>query len=133
MSLPDCPEPSLTTPYKSRPGLSRVWHAARYSRDGLLAAFRYEAAFRQELAVGLPLIALAWWISPGAWHALAMTLSIVAVFVVELLNSAIEALADTVSLESHPLIKRAKDMGSAAVMLSIAAAVLVWFVALVQR
>lgn len=133
MSLPDCPEPSLTTPYKSRPGLSRVWHAARYSRDGLLAAFRHEAAFRQELAVGLPLIALAWWISPGAWHALAMTLSIVAVFVVELLNSAIEALADTVSLESHPLIKRAKDMGSAAVMLSIAAAVLVWFVALVQR
>ena len=133
MSLPDCPEPSLTTPYKSRPGLSRVWHAARYSRDGLLAAFRYEAAFRQELAVGLPLIALAWSIAPGAWHALAMTLSIVAVFVVELLNSAIEALADTVSLESHPLIKRAKDMGSAAVMLSIAAAVLVWFVALVQR
>ena len=62
-----------------------------------------------------------------------MTLSIVAVFVVELLNSAIEALADTVSLESHPLIKRAKDMGSAAVMLSIAGAVLVWFVALVQR
>lgn len=133
MSLPDCPEPSLSTPYKSRPGLSRVWHAARYSRDGLLAAFRHEAAFRQELAVGLPLIALAWWIAPGAWHALAMTLSIVAVFVVELLNSAIEALADTVSLESHPLIKRAKDMGSAAVMLSIAAAVLVWFVALVQR
>ncbi|MEN9490870.1 MAG: hypothetical protein RJA63_1319 [Pseudomonadota bacterium] len=133
MSLPDCPEPSLTTPYKSRPGLSRVWHAARYSRDGLLAAFRHEAAFRQELAVGLPLIALAWSIAPGAWHALAMTLSIVAVFVVELLNSAIEALADTVSLESHPLIKRAKDMGSAAVMLSIAAAVLVWFVALVQR
>lgn len=133
MSLPDCPEPSLTNPYKSRPGLSRVWHAARYSRDGLLAAFRYEAAFRQELAVGLPLIALAWWIAPGAWHALAMTLSIVAVFVVELLNSAIEALADTISLESHPLIKRAKDMGSAAVMLSIAGAVLVWFVALVQR
>ena len=81
MSLPDCPEPSLTTPYKSRPGLSRVWHAARYSRDGLLAAFRHEAAFRQELAVGLPLIALAWSIAPGAWHALAMTLSIVAVFV----------------------------------------------------
>lgn len=133
MSLPDCPEPSLTTPYKSRPGLSRVWHAARYSRDGLLAAFRHEAAFRQELAVGLPLIALAWWIAPGAWQALAMALSIVAVFVVELLNSAIEALADTVSLELHPLIKRAKDMGSAAVMLSIAGSVLVWFVALVQR
>ena len=130
MSLPDCPEPSLTTPYKSRPGLSRVWHAARYSRDGLLAAFRHEAAFRQELAVGLPLIALAWWIAPGRWQALAMSLSIAAVFVVELLNSAVEAVADAVSVEPHPLIKRAKDMGSAAVMLSIAAAALVWLVAL---
>lgn len=132
MKLPDCPDPLLTTPYKSRPGLARVWKAARYSREGLLAAFQHEAAFRQELTVGLPLIALAWWIAPGGWQALAMTLSIVAVFVVELLNSAIEALADTVSLESHPLIKRAKDMGSAAVMLSIAGSVLVWIVALVQ-
>jgi len=124
-------DPAATTTFKSRPGFARVWHAARYSRDGLLAAFRHEAAFRQELAVGLPLMALAWWIAPGRWEALAMTLSIVAVFVVELLNSAIEALADAVSLESHPLIKRAKDMGSAAVMLSIAAAALVWGVALV--
>lgn len=124
-------DPAATTTFKSRPGFARVWHAALYSRDGLLAAFRHEAAFRQELAVGLPLMALAWWIAPGRWEALAMTLSIVAVFVVELLNSAIEALADAVSLESQPLIKRAKDMGSAAVMLSIAAAALVWGVALV--
>jgi diacylglycerol kinase (ATP) len=124
------PEPTPVGPFKSQPGLARVWHAVRYSRDGLLAAFRHEAAFRQELAVGLPLIALSWWIAPGRWHALAMTLSIVMVFVVELLNSAVEALADAVSLQSHPLIKRAKDMGSAAVMLSIAAAALVWLVAL---
>ena len=125
------PDPTPTTAFKSRPGFARIWQAARYSRDGLIAAFRHEAAFRQELAVGVPLMALAWWIAPGRWEALAMTLSIVAVFVVELLNSAIEALADAVSLESHPLIKRAKDMGSAAVMLSIAAAALVWGVALV--
>jgi diacylglycerol kinase (ATP) len=124
------PDPKPTTPFKSRPGLARVWHAARYSRDGLLAAFRHEAAFRQELAVGLPLVMLAWWIAPDRWLALAMTLSIVAVWLVELLNSAIEALADAVSVEAHPLIKRAKDMGSAAVMLSIAAAALVWLVAL---
>ena len=124
------PDQTRTTSFKSRPGLARVWHAARYSRDGLLAAFRHEAAFRQELAIGLPLIALAWWIAPSRWQALAMTLSIVAVFVVELLNSAVEALSDAVSLESHPLIKRAKDMGSAAVMLSVATAVLVWLVAL---
>lgn len=124
------PDPKPTTPFKSRPGLARVWHAARYSRDGLLAAFRHEAAFRQELAVGLPLVMLAWWIAPDRWLALAMTLSIVAVWLVELLNSAIEALSDAVSVEAHPLIKRAKDMGSAAVMLSIAAAALVWLVAL---
>ena len=125
----ETPDPIPMTAFKSRPGLARVWHAARYSRDGLLAALRHEAAFRQELAVGLPLIALAWWTAPGRWQALAMTLSIGAVFVVELLNSAIEALADAVSVESHPLIKRAKDMGSAAVMLSIAGAALVWLVA----
>lgn len=118
------------TAFKSRAGFARVWHAARYSRDGLIAAFRHEAAFRQELAVGLPLIALAWWIAPGRWQALAMSLSIAAVFVVELLNSAVEAVADAVSVEPHPLIKCAKDMGSAAVMLSIAAAALVWLVAL---
>lgn len=122
--------PAQTNTFKSRPGLARVWHAARYSRDGFVAAFRHEAAFRQELAVGIPLIALAWWIAPGTWQALAMTIAILGVFVVELLNSAIEALADAVSLETHPLIKRAKDMGSAAVMLSIAGAALVWCVAL---
>jgi diacylglycerol kinase (ATP) len=95
-----------------------------------VAAFRHEAAFRQELAAGLPLAVLAWWIAPGRWEALAMTLAIVTVFAVELLNSAVEALADAVSSEAHPLIKRAKDMGSAAVMLSIAGAAAVWLVAL---
>ncbi|MCK6374382.1 MAG: diacylglycerol kinase [Zoogloea sp.] len=125
------PDPTPTTAFKSRPGFARIWQAARYSRDGLIAAFRHEAAFRQELAIGVPLMALAWWIAPGRWEALAMTLSIVAVLVVELLNSAVEALADAVSLETHPLIKRAKDIGSAAVMLSIAGAALVWIVALV--
>lgn len=116
--------------FKSRPGLVRLWRALLYSRDGLRAAFRHEAAFRQELAIGVPLIVLAWWIAPGRWTALAMTVSIVAVFVVELLNSALEGLADAVCREAHPLIKRAKDMGSAAVMLSIVAAVAVWVVAL---
>ena len=126
-------DPAATTTFKSRPGFARVWHAARYSRDGLLAAFRHEAAFRQELAVGLPLMALAWWIAPGRWEALAMTLSIVAVFVVELLNSAIEAVVDRVSAELHPLSKRAKDIGSAAVMLSLIGCGAVWCAALWQR
>jgi diacylglycerol kinase len=82
-------------------------------------------------SLGLPLLALAWWIAPSRWKALAMSLSMVADFVVDLLNSAIEALVDAVSLEAHPLIKRAKDIGSAAMMLSIAGAALVWIVALV--
>lgn len=116
--------------FKSRPGLMRIWRAVLYSRDGLVAAFRHEAAFRQELAIGLPLMAAAWWLAPGRWQALAMTLAIVAVFVVELLNSAVESLADAVSVDAHPLIKRAKDIGSAAVMLSIACAATVWLVAL---
>lgn len=127
--MPPLNEP-VAPPFKSRPGLRRVWQALRYSRDGLVAAFRHEAAFRQELAAGLPLAMLAWWIAPGRWEALAMTLAIVTVFAVELLNLAVEALADAVSPEAHPLIKRAKDMGSAAVMLSIAGAAAVWVVAL---
>jgi diacylglycerol kinase (ATP) len=116
---------------RSRHGFARLVDSVRYSRDGFVAAFRGEASFREEVMIGIPMIALAWAIAPGAWQAVAMTLSIVAVLVVELLNSAVEALADTISLESNPLIKSAKDMGSAAVMLSILAAGLIWTVALV--
>ncbi len=79
----------------------RFWRALLYSRDGLRAAVRHEAAFRQELAIGVPLIVLAWRIAPGRWTALAMTVSIMAVFVVELLNSAMEALADAVCGEAQ--------------------------------
>ncbi|MEW5834359.1 MAG: diacylglycerol kinase [Pseudomonadota bacterium] len=78
----------------------------------------------------MPLIVLAGWIAPGRWTALAMTLTIVTVFVVELLNSALEALADAACAQAHAPIKRAKDMGSAAVMLSTVAATAVWTVAL---
>ena len=116
--------------YKSRPGLQRVFRAVIYSWAGLRAAIRHEAAFRQELAVGLPLVLLASWLAPGRWQALAMVASIVAVWVVELLNSAVEALADAVSVDTHPLLGRAKDLGSAAVMMSILLATAVWVVAL---
>jgi diacylglycerol kinase (ATP) len=122
--------PAAASPFKSQPGLQRVWRACAYSWAGLRAAVRHEAAFRQELAIGLPALALAWVIAPGRWQALAMSLAVVAVWVVELLNSAVEALADAVSTDPHPLIERAKDMGSAAVMLSLVAALAVWAVAL---
>ena len=128
----DDPEPPGTpaSAFKSRGGLRRVFNASRYSWAGLRAAFRHEAAFRQELAVGLPLLLLVPFIAPGRWQALMMAGSVVAVLVVELLNSAIEALADALSTERHPLLGRAKDLGSAAVMLCLFFAGAVWLVAL---
>jgi len=116
--------------FKSRGGLRRVFNAFTYSLAGLRAAVRHEAAFRQELALGLPLIALALWLAPGRWQALAMIGSIVFVWIVELLNSAIEALADAISVDRHPLLGRAKDLGSAAVMFSLTMVVITWAVAL---
>lgn len=119
-------QPPLHSAFKSRGGLMRILHAAGYSLAGLRAAWRHEAAFRQEVAIGLPLIALGVWLAPDRWRALALVGSIVLVWVVELLNSAIEALADTISIEPHPMIGRAKDLGSAAVMASLLLAVAVW-------
>lgn len=114
--------------FKSRPGWQRVVRAVRYSLAGLRSAIQHEAAFRQELAVGLPLLLVGWMLAPGRWQALALSASVVLVWVVELLNSALEAVADGVSIEEHPLLGRAKDMGSAAVMLSIVFAVFTWAV-----
>jgi diacylglycerol kinase (ATP) len=125
----DTPNPS-TSKFKSRSGLHRVLAATRYSWAGLKAAVRHEAAFRQELALGLPLVLLACWLAPGRWQLLAMVGSVVAVWVVELINSAVEALADAVSVDHHVLLGRAKDLGSAAVMFSLLMVVFTWAVAL---
>lgn len=122
------PDPGLDSAFKSKPGLSRLRRALGYSWAGLRAAVRHEAAFRQELALGLPALLLAWWLAPGRWQALALTASVLLVWVVELLNSAIEAVADAVSVERHPLLGRAKDLGSAAVMLCLLLAVITWAV-----
>ena len=122
--------PSEDSAFKSRGGLERVWRALGYSLAGLRAALRHEAAFRQELALGLPLMLLAPWLAQGRWAALAMIASVVLVLIVELLNSAVEAVADAVSPEQNPLLGRAKDLGSAAVMLSLILAAATWVVAL---
>ena len=108
------PAPATAPAFKSRGGLRRAWHATGHSLAGLRAAVRHEAAFRQELALGLPLMLLAPWLAPGRWQLLAMVGSVLLVWVVELLNSAVEALADAVSPAHHPLLGRAKDLGSAA-------------------
>ena len=124
------PEPATQSAFKSRGGLKRVWRAMGYSLAGLRAAVRHEAAFRQELALGVPLLLLVPWLAPGRWQALMMAGSVVAVWVVELLNSALEALADALTVEPHPLLGRAKDLGSAAVMLCLLFAAVVWAVVL---
>jgi diacylglycerol kinase (ATP) len=112
--------------YKSRGGLGRMAAAMRYSLRGLQAAWRHEAAFRQELAVGVPLLLSVPWLAPGRWQAVAMVASILLVFVVELLNSAVEAIADAVTVDENPLLGRAKDLGSAAVLVSLLMAAGVW-------
>lgn len=117
-------------PMKSKGGLGRLVKALRYSAQGLRAALRHEAAFRQELAIALPLALIAPWVARDGLHALLLIGVWVAVIVVELINSAIEALADAQSLEQVPLLGRAKDLGSAAVLLTLVFAIAVWLHAL---
>ena len=121
-----CLDSPMHSPHKSKGGLSRLLNALRYSMRGLAAAFRHEAAFRQESLLAAVLVPLAIWISDSVSQALLLIGALAFVLIVELLNSALEALADTVTLEEHPLIARAKDLGSAAVLLAIIVALLVW-------
>lgn len=118
------PPPASTL--KSAGGPGRVWRALTYSRQGFAAAWRFEAAFRQELAVGVPLILFALVSAPNRWQRLLLIASVLQVWLVELVNSAVEALADAVSCDMHPLLGRAKDFGSAAVLLSLALAAGIW-------
>ena len=116
----------IQSPYKGTTGLRRIWNAFRYSLDGLAAAFRHEDAFRQEVLLAFILIPAALFLPVGGvGHAL-MIASVLLVLVVELINSAIEAVTDRVSLEDHALAKRAKDLGSAAVMMSLLTVPVVW-------
>jgi diacylglycerol kinase (ATP) len=119
--------------FKSRGGVARIWRAFGYSRSGFISAFRHEAAFRQELAIGLPMIVSSWWLGRTAAEALVLSAVVVLVWIAELLNSAIEAVADAVSEEHHTLLGRAKDLGSAAVMLSLFLAGITWAVILLPR
>ena len=107
-------------------GLTRILKACGYSWAGLRAAWRYEAAFRQELLLVGALIGPALWLGRNPLDYLLLLGSGVLVLIVELLNSAVEAVTDRVGLESHELSARAKDLGSAAVMLSLALMAAVW-------
>ena len=124
------PHPS---PYKSTGGLKRVANAARYSLQGLVAALRYESAFRQELMLAAVLVPAAFWVGQNAGQILLLIGSVILVLIVELLNSALEAVADAVSLDTNQLLGRAKDLGSAAVFLSLLVCAVVWLALLANR
>lgn len=116
----------MESPFKGKTGLRRVWNAFHYSRAGLHAAYRHEDAFRQEVLLALVLVPLAIWLGEGAVERVLLIGCVLLVLIVELINSAIEATVDRISLDRHPLAKRAKDIGSAAVMIALLNAVLVW-------
>ena len=120
----------MESPFNGKTGLRRVWNAFHYSRAGLQAAYRHEDAFRQEALLALLLIPLAIWLGEGAVERALLIGCVLLVLIVELINSAIEATVDRISLELHPLAKRAKDIGSAAVMIALLNAVLVWVLVL---
>ena len=107
-------------------GLTRVWRATLYSMQGLKAAWINESAFRQELCIALLLLPVSFWIAES-WVEVAVLMAVCfLVLIVELLNSAIEAVVDRVGPEHHDLAGQAKDMGSAAVMLSLVMAAGTW-------
>ena len=112
--------------YKGKTGLVRLWNAFGYSRDGLVAAWRNEAAFREELLLAAVAIPLALYLGHNGVDRALLIGSIVVILIVEILNSAVEAVVDKASPEKHELAKRAKDMGSAAVFLSLINAAAVW-------
>jgi diacylglycerol kinase (ATP) len=118
------------SPFKGKTGIQRVWNAMFYSTAGLRAAYRHEDAFRQEVWLAVILIPASFFLPVhGAGHAL-MIASVLLVLIVELINSAIEAAIDRISLENHKLSKRAKDIGSAAVLIALINVVATWLLVL---
>jgi diacylglycerol kinase (ATP) len=118
-------------PQRRRGVFARMWNALFYSLDGLSAAFRHEDAFRQEVLMALVLVPIALHMPASGIGRALMVASVLLVLIVELLNSAIEAVTDRISLEDHVLAKRAKDMGSAAVMIALINVPVVWTLVLV--
>lgn len=121
------------SPFKGKTGLRRLINALGYSLDGLGAAFRHEAAFRQLSLLAAVLLPLAIWLPVTPIERALMMAAPLATLIIELLNSAIEAAVDHTSLDRHPLAKRAKDMGSAAVLLALLLCGGIWVAAIAQR
>lgn len=116
----------MENPNKHRPGLTHAWRATGIALQGLRAAWQHEDAFRQEVLVAAIAIPAALLLPASPIGRVMMIASILLVLIVELLNSALETAVDHTSLERHPLAKRAKDIASAAVFLSLVNALVVW-------
>ncbi len=112
--------------FKGKQGLTRLFNALGYSRDGLVAAWKHEAAFREEVLLLLVAVPLALYFGQDGLARALLIGSILLVLIVEILNSGLEAIVDKASPEKHELAKRAKDMGSAAVLLALVNAAVVW-------
>lgn len=126
------PFSAVVNPQKSRRGLSRVWHATGYSLAGLRAGWN-ETAFRQEALASVLLIPVAFWLGRNWIETVLLAGTVILVLIVELLNTGIEAAIDRIGPEWHDLSKRAKDMGSAAVLLSLLLCAATWVLALFHR
>ena len=113
-------------PHKGNRGLTRAWHAAKNSWCGIVYAFQEESAFRQELFLLVVLSPVALFLPISPLEKWVLIASLIMVLVVELLNSSVEAAIDRISFEHHDLSKRAKDFGSAAVMLALLVSALLW-------
>ena len=116
----------MESPHKGKRGLLRLWNALHYSMAGLKAAYQNEDAFRQEVLLAVILLPMAFILGQGGMQRALMVASVLLVIIVELVNSAIEATVDRISLENHRLAKRAKDIGSAAVLLSLINLIAIW-------
>ena len=128
----DSKETQPSVPIKKK-GLARIWAATIYSADGLRACFRSEEAFRLELILSLIFGPLAFILGETAIEIAILLLAIALVLLVELLNSAIEAVVDRVGMDYHELSKKAKDIASGAVFISLMTFLLIWAVILIDR
>ena len=119
------------TEFKGKKGLVRLWNALGYSRDGIAAAWKNEAAFREEILLAAVSIPLAIFLGKNGVDRALLIGSILLILIVEILNSALEAVVDKASPEKHELAKRAKDIGSAAVLIGLVNVVIVWVLVII--
>ena len=133
MTMLAMPQPTtLVNPQKARKGLNRVWHALGYSMAGLRAGWG-ETAFRQEAMASAVLLPAAFWLGRDWVEVVLLAGTVILIMIVELLNTGIETAIDRIGPEWHDLSKRAKDMGSAAVLLSLLLCALTWCLAIFQN